>query len=394
MARTTAKAPSRTAAGAVKPGAGTAPGAGSVIPAPRLLPWQAQAVEQLRLAWHAARLPHALLVQGAEGVGKRGFATWLARAVLCDASQERAQSRTLRAAAESPPPPLVDELPGDSAGGGLEGCGHCASCLLIHAGSHPDLWWVAPEEGKQQISVEQVRAATERLAKTSYRQGYKVAVIEPAHQMTSAAANSLLKTLEEPSPGSLLILLTSRASSLLPTVRSRCQKIMIPRPPDSQALVWLAEQTGQSPDAALLEFAGGGPLRALDYAERFAALDLQMQKDLGELLSGHTDMSRVAAEWAKEILPERLIWLDLWLTSVARGLLAGNADRITFPGRRMHLPSLPHALNISSVYALVDRLRALRAQLSRTALQRELAVESWLIGLLDVLRAAHVAQRR
>ena len=373
----------------MKPGAGT----GSVIPAPRLLPWQAQAVEQLRLAWRTARLPHALLVQGAEGVGKRGFATWLARAVLCDAPQERAQSRTLRAAAGLPES-LADELPGDSAKGDLEGCGHCAGCRLIHAGSHPDLWWVAPEEGKQQISVEQVRAATERLAKTSYRQGYKVAVIEPAHQMTGAAANGLLKTLEEPSPGSLLILLTSRASSLLPTVRSRCQKIMIPRPPDSQALVWLAEQTGQTLDAALLEFAGGGPLRALDYAERFEALDLQMQKDLGELLTGHTDMSRVAAEWAKEILPERLIWLDLWLTSEARGLLSGSADRITFPGRRVHLPSLPRALNISSVYALVDRLRALRAQLSRTALQRELAVESWLIGLLDVLRVAYAAQRR
>lgn len=385
MART-AKTPVR----ATKSGSGTETGTESVIPPPRLLPWQAQAVGQLRLAWCAGRLPHALLMQGAEGVGKRGFAAWLARAVLCDASQKHLPGTFDTAAASAPIP--VDGLPGD-AEGDLEGCGCCASCLLIQARSHPDLVWVAPEEGKQQISVEQVRSAIERLAKTSYRQGYKVAVIEPAHQMTSGAANSLLKTLEEPSPGSVLILLTSRASALLPTVRSRCQKVTIPRPSSLEALAWLEAQTGRAADAALLEFAGGGPLRALEHAERFEALDLQMQQGLDDLLSGRNDMSRVAAEWAKEALPERLIWLDLWLTSVARGLLAENADRVTFPGRPVHLPTLPRALNISSVYALVDRLRTLRAQLSRTALQRELAVQSWLVGLLDVLRVAHAAQR-
>ena len=84
-----------------------------------------------------------------------------------------------------------------------------------------------PEEDKQQISVDQIRAASERLTQTSYRHGYKIAVIEPAHQMTINAANSLLKTLEEPTPRSLLILLTSRPSALPPTVRSRCQKLTV-----------------------------------------------------------------------------------------------------------------------------------------------------------------------
>ena len=111
-------------------------------------------------------------MQGAEGLGKRAFAAWLAAAVLCE----------------------------KSAGDAAAVCGACASCALITAGSHPDLLWVAPEEDKQQISIDQMRAATERLTKTSYRQGYKVAIVEPAHQMTSNAANSLLKTLEEPTP--------------------------------------------------------------------------------------------------------------------------------------------------------------------------------------------------
>src|SRR5690606_15695337 len=165
-------------------------------PKPQLYPWHQDVVRQLRQAWAGKHLPHALLIQGADGLGKGSLAAWLACAVLCDNS-------------------------GDE----LDCCGKCASCDLFAAGSHPDLYWVAPEEGKQQVAIDQVREACEKLSKTSYRQGYKVAVIEPAHSMTIAAANSVLKTLEEPAPPSLLILLTSQPFSLPATVRSRCQKL-------------------------------------------------------------------------------------------------------------------------------------------------------------------------
>jgi DNA polymerase-3 subunit delta' len=325
---------------------------------PQLLPWHEAAAAQLRKAWGANRLSHALLLQGAAGVGKQAFAAWLACAVLCD----------------------------KSAGATLKCCGECPSCTLFAAGSHPDLVLVIPEEDKQQISIDQVRAATERLTKTSYRQGYKVAIVDPAHMMTPNAANSVLKTLEEPSARSLLILITSQPSLLLPTVRSRCQKITIARPSREQAIEWLSAKSGHAIPAALLEFAGGAPLRALAYADgRFDALNEHMQKTLGALLAGQADVTQVAAEWEKDALNERLTWLDLWLSSLARGALAGNADLITFPGRSTHLPSPSGPLNISGVYGMVDRARALRSQLSRTALQRELAVESWLIALLEVL---------
>ena len=325
---------------------------------PQLLPWHDEAAAQLRKAWAANRLSHALLLQGAQGLGKQSFAAWLACAVLCDRS----------------------------AGSTLNCCGECASCALFAAGSHPDLLLVMPEEDKQQISIDQVRAATERLTKTSYRQGYKVAIVDPAHQMTPNAANSVLKTLEEPTPRSLLVLVTSQPSTLLPTVRSRCQKVTISRPSREQSIAWLREKSGHAIEPALLEFAGGAPLRALAYADgRFDTLNEHMQKSLGALLAGQADVTQVAAEWEKDALIERLTWLDLWLTAVARAALAGNADLITFPGRSAHLPSPPGPLNISGVYSVVDRARALKAQLARTALQRELAVESWLIALLDVL---------
>lgn len=328
------------------------------LPAPRLLPWHGEATAQLRQAWSAQRLPHAILVQGADGLGKRFFAAWLAAAVLCEKSN----------ASE------------------LNACGACASCALIKAGSHPDFHWIAPEEDKQQLSVDQVRAACEKLSKTSFRQGYKVAILEPAHQMTPGAANSVLKTLEEPSKGSLLVLLTSRPSGLLPTVRSRCQKLTITRPSTAEAMAWLQQETGKTVPPALLEFSGGAPLRALEYAGgAFDALNQQMQKSLRDLLSGDTDVTQVATEWEKDALIDRLVWLDLWLSAVARVTIAGTDERVTFPGGPAHLPSLPRTLNISALYSMVDRTRALKAQLARTALQRELAVESLLIGLLEAL---------
>jgi DNA polymerase-3 subunit delta' len=327
------------------------------IPAARLLPWHEAAVAQLRSAWTARHFPHSLLLAGADGLGKRELAAWLTCAVLCERSDTQ-----------------------------LQVCGSCASCKLIAAGSHPDVVWVLPEEDKTQLSVDQIRAACERLTKTSYRQGYKVALVAPAHQMTVSAANSLLKTLEEPSPNTLLVLITSQPSVLPPTVRSRCQRITVNRPSDEEALAWLRSQAPAAAKPALLEFAGGAPLRAVEYADgRFDALDEDMRGGLSALFSGRADVTQVAAAWAKEELPDRLAWLDLWLSSLARGALAGNDDLITFPARAAHLPSLPRTLNISGVYSMVDRVRALKAQLARTALQRELALESWLLALLQSL---------
>jgi DNA polymerase-3 subunit delta' len=327
------------------------------IPTARLLPWHEAAIAQLRSAWAAKHFPHSLLLVGADGLGKRELAAWLTCAVLCERSENE-----------------------------LQCCGACASCKLIAAGSHPDVIWVLPEEDKTQVSVDQVRAACERLTKTSYRQGYKIALVAPAHQMTVSAANSLLKTLEEPSQNTLLVLITSQPSLLPPTVRSRCQRVTVNRPSDEQAFEWLRSQAPAAANPALLEFTGGAPLRAVAYADgRFDALDEDMRGGLSALFSGRADVTQVAAAWAKEELPDRLAWLDLWLSSLARGAIAGNDDLITFPIRGAHLPSLPRTLNISGVYSMVDRVRALKAQLARTALQRELALESWLIALLQSL---------
>lgn len=328
-------------------------------PLPRTYPWHDETIAQVKAAWAAGRLPHAILLQGADGLGKRELAAWLAAAVLCEKSATE-----------------------------LQHCGKCASCQLIAAGTHPDYFWVRPEEGKQLIAVDPMRDATERLTRTAFRQGYKVAVIDPAHQMTIATANSLLKTLEEPTPRSVLILVTSRPSSLLPTVRSRCQQLAVRSPRRDETLQWLRTETGVTADPQLVEFTGNAPLLAREFAgERFSGLNSDMQDALRALSSGRVDVTQVAAVWSKKAelpeLPNRLTWLDLWLTSVARMGIGGNADLFTFPARSAHLPSLPPTLNISAIYGVVDQVRSLKAQLARTALQKELAIESLLIAVLQ-----------
>ena len=141
---------------------------------------------------------------------------------------------------------------------------------------------------------------------------------------------------------------------------------------------------------ALLEFSGGAPLRALEYADgRFEALNQHMQKSLRDLLSGDADVTQVAAEWEKDALARPAgVAGSVADVAGARAAIAGTDERVTFPGGPAHLPSLPRPLNISALYSMVDRTRALKAQLARTALQRELAVESWLIALLEALAPA------
>ena len=191
---------------------------------PQLLPWHEDAAAQLRKAWAANRLSHALLLQGAEGVGKQTFAAWLACAVLCDnrwldveVLWRMPELRVVRSRLASGP---VDRRAG---------------------------------RDKQQISIDQVRAATERLTKTSYRQGYKVAIVDPAHLMTPTlrTACSRLRRAVAAQPA---LLITSQPSMLLPTVRSRCQKVTIARPSREQAIEWLRAKSGRDrTDAA--EFA-------------------------------------------------------------------------------------------------------------------------------------------
>ncbi len=198
---------------------------------------QGRAVAQLRGAWGAGRLPQAYCFSGPEGVGKRTTALVLAQALNCLA-------------------PLAGAAGGDA-------CGACLPCRKIRAGQHPDVTLVEPLE-KSVIGIDQVRELTARASLRPYEGRAKVWILDPADLLQEPAANALLKTLEEPAGATLFILVTARASALLPTIRSRCQSVRFELLPEA-ALQELLVREGRSPDAARVAaaLAGGSAPRAL-----------------------------------------------------------------------------------------------------------------------------------
>ena len=325
-----------------------------------LLPWHEGARSRLETAVAGGRLPHALLLHGPEGVGKERFAAVLAGALLC--------SRR---------------------GTALVPCGECADCSLSHAGSHPDLHWLRVPEDRKSIGVDAVREACEQLGMTSLRGGYRVAIVSPAHAMTANAQNALLKTLEEPSPRTLLVLVTSQPSRLLPTLRSRCQRVEIARPAAAPALQWLGAELNATPAAGLLDLAGGAPLRAAALAPHFASLELQMTGLLDDLLSGRSEVTRTAAEMLGDGLPVRLDWLEAWLGTALRRRTLPDATHLTLPGGPL-LQRAAAEVNISAAFRMVDRLREARRLLEGPAAP-QLVIEALLVELVAGFRRKGVA---
>jgi DNA polymerase-3 subunit delta' len=225
-----------------------------------LYPWQKKAWEALR--GQRERMPHALLIHGALGIGKLQLAERFTQSLLCEAV--------------------------DAVG---EPCGECAGCRWLAAGSHPDCRWVEPEALARQaasaadadepaparatkpsleIKVDQIRALDDFLNLKSHRGGARVALIHPAEAMNPSAANALLKGLEEPPGRAMFILVSHRPARLLATIRSRCVAVPVPVPDAGVSLAWLESQKARDA-ASWLAFASGSPLRALQYASEAGA---------------------------------------------------------------------------------------------------------------------------
>jgi DNA polymerase-3 subunit delta' len=326
-----------------------------VLPAAHDLPWHLAVRERLAAAVRAGRLSHGLLLAGPAGVGKQAFAARLAAALVCARRPD-----------------------------GLEPCGSCPECSLSFAGTHPDLYWVRPLEEKKTIQVDPVREVCAQLAMTSMRSGRRVAVISPADAMTINAQNALLKTLEEPGAGTVLLLVTARPSRVLATLRSRCQRVELARPPAALAAGWLAGEVGEGADPRrLLEMAAGAPLRARELAPHAAGMDAQMGELVEALARGRAPLSVLAEPLVGEGLPARLDWLEHWLGQLARERLAG-ATKVTNPaGSAMH--GTAQTVNMAFALRLVDRIREVRRLLDGSA-QPQLAVEALLFDFAAVFR--------
>lgn len=294
----------------------------------KLLPWQHAPWQALIARLRAGRLPHALLLSGARGLGKRHFAGAFAQAVLCTQ-------------------PHADGL----------ACRQCRSCLLYRAGNHPDLHVLQPAEEGKAILIDQMREMNAAVALKSQYGGYKIVIIAPAEQMNVAAANSLLKTLEEPPAQSLLLLVTHQAGTLPLTVRSRCQTVPFARPDPQIALSWLKAQLGTDADATeLLAAADGAPLHALALAEGGTlARRKAMLADFGKLVQNQADPVAVAGAWLEGTPVEQaLANLQSWCMDMIRLRSAARPPVLANAGAAQSLYALAARFRLTDLYRRFD----------------------------------------
>jgi DNA polymerase III subunit delta' len=310
------------------------------------LPWLREAQRRMRASRSAKRLPQALLILSVAGLGAQQLAYWIAALALCES--------------EDAPP-----------------CGACPACVLLRADSHPDLHAVGLAEDAQQVKVDQIRALIDTLSLSSYRGGHKVAIVENAETLNANGANAFLKTLEEPTADTLLMLIAKPSNRLPATIASRCQRLTLKAPAKEQALAWLQERDPAVQDwTAALALAAGAPLLALELLAT-PELDREMRATLKRLVDGTSDVTAVADAWMKSDPELRLMWLENWITRRVQVELGGVVSSQS--AEPVRLPAALLKPKIRPLFELLDAARELR-RFAATGLNQQLALEALLLG--------------
>lgn len=344
-------------------------------------PWvQAHAAKLLA---RIATLPHALLVHGPVGTGKRALAMHVAARLLCD---------TPRAS---------------------EACGTCRGCRLIAAATHPDLHVVEPEshvllnrdlldtcaqkympekKGDRKpssvVRIDQVRELIDAIRLRPQIGAWRVAIVLPADAINVNAANSFLKILEEPPADTLIILLTATPGRLPATIRSRCVPLPLTPPPRGEALAWMRNTNPDLADPeANLALAGGAPLLALSYSQsneaRFAA---GVADDLCALATRRRDLGACAARWKEKGAETSLGWLETVVADTIRTHAAPDAAR-RLPAHTP-LQRIAERLHSMELHAFLDRVSRGRV-LAGGPLDEQLLIEDILVAWLDLTESSN-----
>lgn len=306
-----------------------------------LYPWQQeswQALQSLR-----GRLPHALLLKGAQGIGKLDLAINFAQSLLCE----------------------------HPASNGLA-CGSCNACHWFGQNSHPDFRLVQPdamassEEGEEkaggkktsrEIAVDQIRDLSSFANLSAHCGGYRIVLIHPAEAMNNSAANSLLKTLEEPTEKLLFLLVTHKPQQLLPTILSRCLAIPVATPTPETGAKWLAQQGAKSPEQALAQ-TGFAPLQALDWTKSGEGVE-----ERAILLAAICQPSRLEvlalAEKLRRGIPVYIIHcLQQWVHDLASAKMTGKVRY--FPEQSTLLVKLAQDVTVPSLLRFQKELQDAR----------------------------------
>ena len=313
-----------------------------------LYPWHRKTWHQLVTMRDVKHLPHALLLSGAEGTGKQAFAEMLVNSLLCKT-------------------PVAHYM----------ACGQCKSCYVTASEVHPDYHKVVIAEDKTQIVVDQIRQLNQFLYMSRSYQGYRVVFISPAEALNINAANSLLKSLEEPADNTVIILLTSQLSTLLPTLKSRCQMLHLATPNQSLGLQWLSQQAIEHKAEDLLAMAGGRPLYALslDNEAHFKSR-VDFANDILAVVNQRQSITEISKKWQNASKQELLDWQLHWIQQLIRHHFSNIQPKPTL--------AFPQSVDIVHLWALHDQLIQFR-RIAHTSLNAQLFIENMLLSWMKLL---------
>lgn len=338
---------------------------GTVMPFCDLI-GQARAIRFLHRALMTGRIAHAYLFTGPAGVGKRAAALAFAQALNCDMKQRSADSCQLTAA--------------------QDGCGNCRVCRNIANGRHPDVQVIEPDGAT--VKIEQIRALEADAVLAPYEAKWKVFILDRAERMTEQAANAILKTLEEPSSGTVFILLTSTVSAMLPTIVSRCQTVTFSPLPNGQIEALLIEKGIEPSRARLIASLSQGSIeRALspEVASLSATRDLLLEGLGRGLHDGPAALVELAEKLVKdrEKLQQQLEILSAWFRDLMVAKASGRKDWLVNDDRGGEIARQVEGLPLN---VILDGLRAIHAamdNLTRNANPR-LSMEDLLLRLREM----------
>lgn len=324
-----------------------------------LLPWQQAQWQQLCQTRQAQRMPHALLLTGAKGLGKQDFALNLAQSLLC----------------QQPDAELL-------------GCGRCRDCRLFHAGNHPDWRHYQPLEGSTVIKIDQIRQLAAFTQQTSQSKRGRIALINLAEQLNSNAANALLKTLEEPPAGVLIILLCSQLGRLSATLRSRCQKLIFVPPGIELAKAWLLEQGIKQHAEIALKLAHDAPLTAVRFADEQSLKQRKTLFNLYQALQQQQLCEVTAAEqWLQYDLDYSVDCLLSWHMDMVRLSLAEQTTAwadipLENPDLAEELALMTDRIKLTDCFRRYDAIVQLRQDL-RTQRNTQMLLEAFFCSCQD-----------
>ena len=317
------------------------------------LPWHQAAADTMHAVIRQGQLTHAWLMHGTRGTGRGQFALALAQYLLC----------------EQPEP--------------TGACGQCPSCHWFSAETHPDSLLISPESEGKAIRVDQIRDLIEKLSLTPHgKQGRRVVIISPAEALNRQAANSLLKSLEEPPPNTYFFLITAELSALPATIRSRCQLLKLPSASAEQAKAWLEQVSGGNADTQMaLEIADNAPLVAGELLESGAVSTYQQFfREFIQAVSEPVPANQMAEQWLKQAEYMPINWMLRWLSVLIKLKQANTAtDSSLF--KEQDVKSLLQLLTLEQLFRFYDDVleanRLWSAPLNRR-LQLESLFSKWL----------------